>query len=139
MFNFALYSGYRFRLSLSLSLSLSLPLSCGCRCRKGSPFPDSFPRAGGGVRGGGGGGGGGGVVQLLVFAFEPVKVCLICLWAHLDPINVVMLTTLVRKNVDDFVANKPSFGAKNHYFIDVVPKNIRILTTFKRKIHPMVL
>ena len=26
-------------------------------------------------------------------------------------------------NVDDFVVNKSSFGAKNHYFIDVVPKN----------------
>ena len=48
---------------------------------------------------GGPGGGPGGVVQLLVFAFEPVKVCLICLWAHLDPINVVMLTTLARKTV----------------------------------------
>ena len=42
-------------------------------------------------------------------------------------------------NPDDFVANKSSFGAKNHYFIDVVPKKIRMLTTFKRKNHPMVL
>ena len=26
-------------------------------------------------------------------------------------------------NVDDFVVNKSSFDAKNHYFIDAVPKN----------------
>ena len=39
-----------------------------------------------------------------------VKMCLICLWAHLGPIEVAMLTTLAQKNrnVDDYVAKKSS-------------------------------
>ena len=41
-----------------------------------------------------------------------VKMCLICFWAHLGPIKVVMLTTSAQKqhNIDDIVPKKSSFG-----------------------------
>ena len=54
------------------------------------------------------------------------KMSISCLWAHLGPIKVVMLTTLAQKIIiDDFDAKKASFGrlfdekrGYGHLFID---------------------